>query len=71
MLGLAMRPKKPPQNADPSGKGLLNSGAERSEALAGVGVGPRNQIMLTSAASCAVLAATGRRPGERQRNQEC
>ena len=29
-----------PQNADPSGKGLLTSGAERSEALTGVGVGP-------------------------------
>ena len=40
LLGLAKRRKRQPQNADPSGKGLLDNGAERSEALAGVGVGP-------------------------------
>jgi hypothetical protein len=37
-----MSPNKPPQNADPSGSGLLTSGAERSEALAAVGVGPHS-----------------------------
>jgi len=40
-LGVAICPNTPPQNADPSGLELLTSGAERSEALAAVGVGPR------------------------------
>jgi len=49
-LGVAICPNTPPQKADPSGQGLLNRGAERSEALAAggggappgfAGVGPR------------------------------
>jgi hypothetical protein len=49
LLGVAICRDTPPQNADPSGYGVLTRGAERREALAGCGGGaPRNKLsMLT------------------------
>src|SRR5262245_7346266 len=58
LLGVAIRPNMPAQNADPSGLGLLNSGAERSEALAAVGGGPHKLIMLAILAMLAMPAQT-------------